>query len=515
MKVLSDIKLGQRLGVAFGTLVMLVVAITMVGASRLLALNEHTTYILQDGYAKVRSAEAARSGVSQQARMLTNALIEIGDTDVNAALAKAAKADEEASAAMKTLDGLIHTDDSRAAFDAATKARAKYAQGVASVLKLVADGNTTSGRQTLLDDVVPPLNTYLSALDKLAALQSAGMHDAGTQAGQSARSGIVLLLALGSVCAVFAVAGAWIITRSITQPVGQALAFSASVASGNLTGKLTVTGRDEISMLLRALVNMNDSLAEMVGKVREGSDSIATGSSEIAVGNADLSQRTERQAGSLQQAASSLVEFTHAAKRTAETSKEVNTLAAEAADAAADGSSTVGQVVATMDKIAGSSKRISDITGVIDGIAFQTNILALNAAVEAARAGEQGRGFAVVASEVRSLAQRAASAAKEIKTLIGDSSVHVEDGARLVRGAGDEMQGIVVRIRRVSELIGEISNTTAEQTSRIDRVSETMVELDQVTQQNSALVEQSAAAAESLNSQAQMLTSLVHAFEIA
>jgi methyl-accepting chemotaxis protein len=496
-------------------MVAMVVAITALGAIQLRAASERTRFIVADAYAKVQAAQAVQSGVSKQARMLTNATIEIGDSDVETALGAAAKAEAEAGAAMTALQGLINTAEGRAAFANASQAREKYTAGVKSVLSLIRGGNNTSARQTLLDDVVPPLNAYLVALDALAKLQTQGMEKAAADAAAGASLGTAVLLSLGALAAVVAVAGALLITRSVTQPIGNALRLAGAVAAGDLTTRIEVQGRDELAQLLGALSGMNDNLAKMVHEVRQSSDSIATGSTEIAMGNLDLSQRTEEQASSLQQTVASLVDLSAAVKRGAESSREATTLAEQAQHAAVQGSGVVGQVVSTMEEISRSSGRIADITGVIDGIAFQTNILALNAAVEAARAGEHGRGFAVVATEVRNLAQRAAGAAREIKSLIGESNARVESGALLVRDAGKEMEEIVARVQRVSALIGEISGGAAEQTGRIERVSEALVLQDHVTQQNSALVEQSAAAAESLKEQASVLTRLVHVFQVA
>jgi methyl-accepting chemotaxis protein len=307
---------------------------------------------------------------------------------------------------------------------------------------------------------------------------------------------------------------AWLITRSITGPLSDAVRITETVARGDLTSRVEATGRDEAGRLLAALQNMIDSLVTVVGTVRASSDSIATGSAQIATGNADLSQRTEEQASNLQQTAASMEQLAGTVKNTADTAREAARLASSASDAAAVGGAVVGQVVSTMQEISSSSNRIADIIGVIDGIAFQTNILALNAAVEAARAGEQGRGFAVVAGEVRNLAQRSAAAAKEIKGLIGASVERVEAGARLVGDAGTTMTDIVSRVRQVADLIGEISAAAVEQTSGIVQVSGAVGQLDQVTQQNAALVEESAAAADSLNQQAARLVEVVQVFRL-
>ena len=319
---------------------------------------------------------------------------------------------------------------------------------------------------------------------------------------------VIAALALGSFAAVS-------ITRSITGPIGSAVRVASSVAAGDLTSRITVRGHDETAQLLQALLRMNGSLAQIVGQVRASSESIATGSAQIATGNADLSQRTEEQASNLQQTAASMEQLSGTVKTSAQTAGHASQLAADASAAAVKGGEMVGTVVDTMQDIAASSRKIADIIGVIDGIAFQTNILALNAAVEAARAGEQGRGFAVVASEVRSLASRSAAAAREIKSLIGASVDQVEAGARQVDVAGSAMADIVTQVQRVSALIAEISNAAGEQSTGIGQVGDAVAQLDQVTQQNAALVEESAAAAESLRTQAANLAESVRVFRLA
>ena len=318
---------------------------------------------------------------------------------------------------------------------------------------------------------------------------------------------VAAALALGALLALA-------ITRSIVGPIDQAVQLADKVARGDLTSVVDTSGNDEPAHLLGALAKMNDSLIGIVGQVRASSDSIATGSNQIATGNADLSQRTEEQASNLQQTAASMEELTATVQTNATTARQAAELAGTASAAALRGGSVVSQVVGTMDAITGSSKKIADIIGVIDGIAFQTNILALNAAVEAARAGEQGRGFAVVASEVRSLAQRSAQAAKEIKGLITESVERVEAGSAQVGEAGRAMDDIVAQVRRVNDLIAEISSATQEQTQGIGQVGDAVSQLDQVTQQNAALVEESAAAAESLSQQAARLVDAVSIFTL-
>jgi methyl-accepting chemotaxis protein len=322
----------------------------------------------------------------------------------------------------------------------------------------------------------------------------------------------------GSVLALLIAAalGLWV-TRSITRQLGGEPDYAASVANeiakGNLSVDVQVRAGDSAS-LLAAMKLMRDSLAQVVSNVRQSSDNIATGSTQIATGNADLSQRTEEQASNLQQTAASMEQLTATVKQNSEAARQANQLATSASSAAAQGGVVVGQVVGTMQDISSSSNKISDIIGVIDGIAFQTNILALNAAVEAARAGEQGRGFAVVASEVRSLAQRSADAAKEIKTLISESVQKVEVGTQLVDDAGKAMDNIVGQVKRVTELISEIAQASDEQTQGISQVGDAVQQLDQVTQQNAALVEESAAAADLLKQQASRLAEVVGVFRL-
>ncbi|MDM0074625.1 methyl-accepting chemotaxis protein [Variovorax sp. J2P1-59] len=327
----------------------------------------------------------------------------------------------------------------------------------------------------------------------------------------SARWWVIGILA-GSVA--LGLALAFWIARIVARPLSEAVKVAQSVASGDLTSRIDAQTKDETGLLLAALKDMNDSLVKIVGEVRTGTDTIATASSQIATGNQDLSSRTEEQASSLEQTAASMEELTGTVKQNADNARQANQLAVSASEVAVRGGSVVGQVVDTMGSINASSRKIVDIIGVIDGIAFQTNILALNAAVEAARAGEQGRGFAVVASEVRSLAQRSAAAAKEIKTLIGDSVEKVEEGSKQVAEAGRTMEEIVDSVKRVTDIMGEITAASQEQTSGIEQINQAITQMDQVTQQNAALVEEAAAAAGSLQEQAGSLVQSVSVFRL-
>jgi len=320
-------------------------------------------------------------------------------------------------------------------------------------------------------------------------------------------------LVIGGIVAVLLALGVAVwLARNITDPLKYAVKLAQRVAKGDLTARVEVRSKDETGQLVGALKDMNAALLDIVTRVRAGTDTIATASSEINAGNQDLSTRTEQQASSLEETASSMEELTSTVKQNADNARQANQLAATASETAVRGGEVVAQVVDTMAAIDASSKKIADIIGVIDGIAFQTNILALNAAVEAARAGEQGRGFAVVAGEVRSLAQRSATAAREIKALIGDSVEKVGTGSRLVDQAGKTMEEVVGSVKRVSDIVSEIAAASDEQHAGIEQINEAVTQMDQVTQQNAALVEEAAAAAESMQDQAAGLAALVGTF---
>ena len=362
--------------------------------------------------------------------------------------------------------------------------------------------------------LVPAMKAYVQSVEAVVAHQTRLFDAASRQIDTLYTDAARILAAIGIGTIVFGAACGIFLTRSITRPLARAVGLAQQVASGDLTADIQVASRDEVGDLLGALKIMNDSLRTTVSEVRSGTEAIVSASRQIATGNLDLSSRTEQQASSLEETASSMEELTSTVRQNADSARQASTLASSASEIAVRGGEVVSQVVATMASINASSKQIGDIIGVIDSIAFQTNILALNAAVEAARAGEQGRGFAVVASEVRNLAQRSAAAAKEIRTLIIDSVAKVDAGGRLVDEAGSTMQEIVQGITRVTDIVSEIASASAEQTLGIEQVNAAISQMDDVTQQNAALVEEAAAAAQSLQDQAASLAQLVSTFTV-
>jgi len=352
-------------------------------------------------------------------------------------------------------------------------------------------------------------------LDEVGAKISAESAGVAAQAAASGRRATVISLVLMAVAFVACAVGGALFSRTITGPLQRAVTVARAVADGDLSVRLDASGKDEMAQLLQALQAMRDSLVRVVSNVRENADSVATASAQIAQGNLDLSGRTEEQASALQQTAASMDQLSTTVRTNADNARQASALAQGAAEVAVRGGSVVGDVVSTMKGIDDSSRRVSEIIGVIDGIAFQTNILALNAAVEAARAGEQGRGFAVVAGEVRSLAQRSADAAREIKTLIADSVQRVGQGSALVGEAGTIMNEVVASIQKVTGIIGEISHASSEQSTGVGQVTQAVGQMDAATQQNAALVEESAAAAQSLKAQAGRLVQAVAVFRMA
>ena len=415
---------------------------------------------------------------------------------------------------LKTMSDLITRPDEKAALESLSNERKPVLAALGKANELKKAGDMAGARDAAEKELVPLTTTYLQHQREFVQMLEKNRDATYQEAQVTRRDNAITSTVTGVIVAVGVLFIAAQLVRSITQPLSQAVDLAQSIAKGNLTHDTRTERQDEFGALLNAMADMTGQLRSVVGEVRTGVDALTVASVEIANGNQDLSSRTEQTASNLQQTAASMEQLTSTVNQSADTARQANQLAGTAAQAATRGGDVVAQVVSSMQQITESSRKISDIIGVIDGIAFQTNILALNAAVEAARAGEQGRGFAVVAGEVRSLAGRSAEAAKEIKTLINASVENVESGSQQVADAGAAMSEIVSSVRRVTDLIGEITASSDEQRSGISQVNTAVGQLDQMTQQNAALVEESAAAAASLRDQAQRLTEVVAVFNL-
>jgi methyl-accepting chemotaxis protein len=509
---MNRLNIQTRLLLLVGSLLILFVAAAAFGVARMKAGNEALGSLYNERVVALEQLKHVDDGYNE----IVDIAHKVGSAQMTAAVgaAKAKAARAKAARDWKAYLASNLDDDEQVLVKQAQPFMVK-ADAVTAELLAALDKDDVDGVFKLAANAMyPAVDPLAEVIDKLATLQLDGA--AAEYAAAQKLYNVVLwatVITSGAVLAVAALASLGLV-RSITGGIGVAVKVAQTVAAGDLSSHIVVDRRDEIGTMLGALKHMNESLVAIVGNVRNASESIATGSSQIAHGNADLSQRTEEQASNLEETAASMEQLTATVRHNADTARRASELAEGASSVAAQGGQVVGQVVATMDDITHSSRKITDIIGVIDGIAFQTNILALNAAVEAARAGEQGRGFAVVAGEVRSLAQRSATAAKEIKVLIGESVGKVENGTRLVADAGRTMGDIVDQVKRVSELITEISDASDEQSRGIGQIGDAVTQLDQVTQQNAALVEESAAAAESLRVQADSLSRTVATFRL-
>ena len=513
MPRLNSLRLAPRLGLGFGMVLALVLAIASVG---ILALHRGQADGGRVVHALQNAADADRwRGMTQLNISRTLALAKSGDSLALKAyfdpLMKQTSGD--ISLLQKHLESEAAFDGTTARFDDIAAKRKRYISTRDQVFKLLdaADPSATAMVETLL---LPHADAYTAAVTDFGNYERQSADQVVADSIAQADRARSAMIALAAISIVIGALCAWLITRSVTSPLKDAVDAVGAVASGDLSCTIAVCGKDEVAALLTSLASMQGALRQLVGDVRGSSESITVASNEVAQGSQDLSVRTERSAASLQETASSMEEISGTIRQTAESARVADELASSAAQAAAAGGDVATRMKRTMELITAHSDKIADIIGVIDGIAFQTNILALNAAVEAARASEQGRGFAVVASEVRNLAQRSASAANEIKSLIAESSLAVADGASLAREADQSMATINESVNRVTAVIGEIRSASSEQADGVGQVNIAVAQLDQTTQQNAALVEQTAAAAESLREQAVRLSEAVSVFRI-
>ena len=509
---LHNLRIGTRLGLGFGLVLILLVGLALVSLSRMANIHDSLDKVINENNVVTKELNDMRQAVMRVAVGVRNIAMMTEEEEVNAEIKQIDLARAGYKESSTKVIALIKDGTGKALLDKIAAAQGVTVPGVDKTIALAKrQGDVIP---MLLSSVVPQQRGWLDAMDEMIKHQEKLTQATSAEATGAYRSAVLLTLLLAAAALAVGIFIAWYVTRSITTPLQGAVAVARRVAAGDLSTAVTVSSNDETGQLLASLKEMNESLVRIVGEVRAGTENIMTASGEIASGNMDLSSRTEDQASSLEETASSMEELTSTVKQNSDNARQANQLAASASEVAGKGGEVVAQVVNTMASINESSKKIVDIIAVIDGIAFQTNILALNAAVEAARAGEQGRGFAVVASEVRSLAQRSAGAAKEIKALIDNSVEKVDAGAKLVDQAGSTMEEIVESVKRVTDIMAEIAAASAEQTAGIEQVNQAIAQMDQVTQQNAALVEEAAAASEAMQGQASELAQIVSTFKV-
>ncbi|OBV39968.1 methyl-accepting chemotaxis protein [Janthinobacterium psychrotolerans] len=517
---LAKMKVGTRLGLGFALVLVLLVAVTILGIARMAQIQERLDHVINVNNVVTRLVIDMRGNVSDRItslRILT-LMTDAGDMEPEMARIKTqTNTYQETQKKLEAKFAIESTAEEKTLLASIKEYEAAAMPAIAKASALWMANDAEGATRVMIKEIRPVQKKWIDALEHLAALEDQLNEQMQADARKAFDSARLFMIVLGILAVALGVAAALVITRGLLKQLGGEPDYTASIAGSIAKGDLSIgieTHSADNSSLLAEMKEMRNSLVGVVGQVRVGTETIGTASHEIADGIVDLSSRTEMQASALEKTASAMEELTSTVKQNADNAREANKLAATASDVAVKGGSVVSQVVDTMSSINESAKKIVDIIGVIDGIAFQTNILALNAAVEAARAGEQGRGFAVVASEVRNLAQRSAGAAKEIKILIDDSAEKTERGTRLVGQAGVTMGEVVDSVRRVTDIMSEIASASAEQSAGIEQVNLSIIEMDGMTQQNAALVEQAAAAAQSLQDQAAELSHVVSIFKL-
>jgi methyl-accepting chemotaxis protein len=511
---LANFAIGTRLKIGFGVLVGMMVLMAAIGIIRFSALGAANKAMIETDLASEIAAITVEEGVRDNAIMILALVITPDKAQRIKYYARIDANKKIVSDNLEKLQKLPHTAAEAQVIVSINATRKVFLESFAKVADLVEAEQKDDAAKLMNSQTLPALDAMLVPIQAMVEQQEKDVTEGSNNIQQNIASSLTLMIILGVVGLLLGLAFAISMTRSIVLPLAQAVKIARQVAQGDLTTHIVVTSHDETGQLLQALKDMNESLDKTVGEVRASTETIATASSQIAAGNSDLSSRTESQASSLEETASSMEELTETVKQNADNARQANQLVISASSVAVRGGQVVSQVVETMTAIKESSRKIVDIIGVIDGIAFQTNILALNAAVEAARAGEQGRGFAVVASEVRNLAQRSAGAAKEIKALIGDSVEKVDGGSKLVDEAGQTMELIVTSVKQVADIMSEITAASQEQSSGIEQVGYAISQMDEMTSQNAALVEEAAAAAQSMQDQAASLSQAVGVFKL-
>ncbi|MGV6481429.1 methyl-accepting chemotaxis protein [Pantoea agglomerans] len=512
---MNNIRIGVRLGTAFGFILLLLVIVAMTGFTRIQSLGETADTLAGSRYQKASAANNLRYYSTDLSRLVRNVVLANAPDRKTGFKKDYDKVHDKITSTVDLVDVTLKTPTSRALIALIRSTGSQYLAFSDDVVALGMAGKQEEAAQLLLGPRYKTQVDYLKALSDLVSFQEQQMQRARSAAESERKAAIILLTSLSVAAVLMAAAAAWLITRSITRPLNVTLAAAQRIARGDLSQTVPVSGRDETGMLLTAVAEMQESLAQTVSAVRRNAESVATASLQIAQGNSDLSQRTEEQASALEQTAATMSELSVTVRNNADNARQAAQLAVNVREVARQGNEVTANISGTMRSIGESSGRIADITSVIDSIAFQTNILALNAAVEAARAGEQGRGFAVVAGEVRTLASRSATAAGEIRRLIEANSASVSAGSALASRSETTMADIVSSVGQLSDTVEEISAASTEQARGIEQVGIAVTEMDGVTQQNASLVEESSSASQSLQEQASLLLQSVSVFTLA
>ncbi|MFY3602069.1 methyl-accepting chemotaxis protein [Achromobacter xylosoxidans] len=510
----GNLSIGTRLSLGFGTVLALLLALTGLSQYELTHIGGINRAITEQTWAKANAINIIDVTTRANARANLELIVNTDPRTAETLFARIDTNRKTIDQALETLRPLFRSEDERQQLRVLEDVRGRYVKSFQGVGALLKSGERETARQRLLEETLPLLDSLQDRVIEISRIQSDEMVNASAASQKVIDNAGTMNLILSGVAIVLGGLFAWRVAKSITSPLAQAVWVAETVARGDLGQPILAVTRDETGRLLRALHDMQDKLAGAVRTIRAGSETISSAAGQIAAGNTDLSSRTEEQAASLEETAASMEELASTVKQNADNARQANQLAASASEVAQRGGAVVSAVVSTMGDISASSRKISEIVSVIDGIAFQTNILALNAAVEAARAGEQGKGFAVVAGEVRSLAQRSAQAAREVKTLIEASVSKVAEGAGQAENAGTTMQEVVASVKRVTDIMGEIAAASQEQASGIEQVNRAVSQMDEVTQQNAALVEEAAAAAGSMQDQAHALVRAVGVFRL-